>query len=625
MTTTPPGTSPSDAAETGLLFDPMTVLLGLLRRWHILLAYTAVAAVLGIATALRFGTRSFEAETVLVHNPLPPIVDTDSSPTKLDTLLRLVAIEPNLAEMRKRLGLPYELKRLAAACEVDGARKTDLMVLHVRWPTAKQAADIANVLRDVFLESQRDSHRREVRRYVNAIEERLAGALRQLEAAQDALHAFVNTHSIVDFDQRARRYIDEMRATSDLYEEADKERLALDHQKAELDRRLDRVIVPSARYTMTGLGQQLRGLLDKTRDLAAASAAAKERAARLKADREHIKGKLDQLPRLQRELLTLRREVVAREADRGNIEATLAKARGMEGSDECGFNIVTEAGVPARPSRSNRRMIAIGVAALGSILGLVVTAGMVLADTTMKSRAEVEMHLRVPVLAALPHEQSGHRLFPGREDSVFAEDFRIMARTLRQRVPGRGARVLVTCATHGEGATLVASNLAACFGRQDERVLLVSSAARQNTGPDEFYGQILADDATPKGLGEFLSYDVHDVDDILHPTLLPGVDCIPHATEAVVPEMLACQRMRELLDDVSRRYSLVLLDAPPVLPYADAQALTQWSDSIVFVIRSQHCPLASLREAVNRLKVHGVPFAGAVLTDVADIYMDKYV
>jgi Mrp family chromosome partitioning ATPase len=44
--------------------------------------------------------------------------------------------------------------------------------------------------------------------------------------------------------------------------------------------------------------------------------------------------------------------------------------------------------------------------------------------------------------------------------------------------------------------------------------------------------------------------------------------------------------MAELIEDLRRKFRFILLDSPPVLPYADARALAPLVDGVIFVCRA---------------------------------------
>jgi len=80
-------------------------------------------------------------------------------------------------------------------------------------------------------------------------------------------------------------------------------------------------------------------------------------------------------------------------------------------------------------------------------------------------------------------------------------------------------------------------------------------------------------------------------------------------------ELLNGHRMRHLLCEAAKDYDLVVVDAPPLLPVADAQVLTSVVDAAIMVVRSGACPHDMLCSAAGLLqpKIVGVVLNGVRL------------
>ena len=172
-----------------------------------------------------------------------------------------------------------------------------------------------------------------------------------------------------------------------------------------------------------------------------------------------------------------------------------------------------------------------------------------------------------------------------------------------------------------ERKTLTIANLAACFGRQDERTLVVDGQIRSVESEIDLRYMIAERDKPLKGLGEWLSFDVNDINEIIWPTVLPGVECIPHVEAAVTPDLLGAFRMKELMETLSEQFSLVLIDAPPVGDFVDTEILAQSCDAIIFIVRCRACVSSGLKKSVERMRKTGVPVVGFVINDVDQLYL----
>ncbi|RMG46938.1 MAG: hypothetical protein D6723_16675 [Acidobacteria bacterium] len=820
MERTPIPNDRADDIDAGseLPFDIRTFLLGLLRRWPIVVISTILFAALGVAGALLFGSRTYKAETVLLYKPSSVAgVENDLYvPPPLPTQLHLVKLQSNLEEVRRRLKLPATLKALGAACDVVVERKTNLMIIRVEWDSPDMAAAIANTLRDVFLENQRRLRRTEVGKDLRDLEKRLEAIRQQLKKADAALKEFTTTHNVVDLEQETQWYLDELTSIELLLEQAQVEKKTIEKQMKNLDRiiedlkrrvakeqaqsaqlealsdvnlriqrlreliqedkqyrarlaeltqkelelerakkllaeglisevefgkikadyerqkaltidtdqikqwkaemeRLDRVVVPN-QNGLTPSGEILQDMMRKAFDLQLQHVAVADKVEHLNEARARIKARLDALPALQREYVALNREVQSLENEKQQLENVLVKVRRVYESEASDFTIISEARPPVLPSQSNRKLIFLGIAALGPLMGLFIIVLLELADMTIKSGSELSIRLGVPVLGVLPRLPAGRQLIPGKVESELIEAFKIIARRIRYAVPKRGARLLIVSAQHGEGKTSLAANLAACLGRMDERVLLIDAQVRSGSQPPSLAQMLLAEESarngngrrplTPieavflqpvqnfaqfirrtipekawrtlpqitqrhprlaataarvkdwfhhrfeqmrslhpptgvagqhhtlrelitnghqslKGLGEYLSFEADQPDDVIWPTVLAGVECVPRIKEPVIPDLLGSRRMQALLDEVSSRFSLILIDAPPVLPYVDAELLAPWCDAVIFVVRSRMCRVGTLRRALDRLRATGAPIIGALLNGVDPLYLEE--
>jgi Mrp family chromosome partitioning ATPase len=69
--------------------------------------------------------------------------------------------------------------------------------------------------------------------------------------------------------------------------------------------------------------------------------------------------------------------------------------------------------------------------------------------------------------------------------------------------------------------------------------------------------------------------------------------------------------MRSLVDDLGKRFDIVLIDSPPVLPVADALILSGYADTVLLVVAAGHTRRAELRRAVEKLAQASAPWWAA--------------
>jgi Mrp family chromosome partitioning ATPase len=93
-----------------------------------------------------------------------------------------------------------------------------------------------------------------------------------------------------------------------------------------------------------------------------------------------------------------------------------------------------------------------------------------------------------------------------------------------------------------------------------------------------------------------------DVGDVILRTDIPKLCLIPAGKHhEYVTELLASQRMVELVNEIGKRYQdrIIILDGPPILSTPQTQVLTGLVGQIVFVIEAAKTPQAIVEEALN--------------------------
>ncbi len=99
------------------------------------------------------------------------------------------------------------------------------------------------------------------------------------------------------------------------------------------------------------------------------------------------------------------------------------------------------------------------------------------------------------------------------------------------------------------------------------------------------------------------------------PFLSPHSIFITHGSDADNPaELLEQPQFRSLLQELSNRFDLVVLDSPPVLSVSDARLLARMSDSTVYVVEWDRTSRREARLGFNMILQTGAGIAGVVLS-----------
>lgn len=272
------------------------------------------------------------------------------------------------------------------------------------------------------------------------------------------------------------------------------------------------------------------------------------------------------------------------------------------------FNAPADAGEPAHPAAhtsaptEHTNLAAAGSAlsgvqasrVAGATVGAAGSARAVEFPSLEISAARVEPHL-----VALTDPRSPH-----------AEQYR----SLRTRVLHAAERrklqaLVVTSAGPAEGKTITALNLSWMLAQTDgARALLVDGDLRRPCA-----GEYLDLDL-PVGLSEVLAGEVRLDESIvrLEPSglhLLPG-----GTTRDDVAELLSGPKFSAVLAELRRMFDYIVIDAPPLGIFADANLLINRADSALVVVRSgktRYATLDRVLEPLPRERLLGVVLNGA--------------
>jgi polysaccharide biosynthesis transport protein len=241
----------------------------------------------------------------------------------------------------------------------------------------------------------------------------------------------------------------------------------------------------------------------------------------------------------------------------------------------------------------------------------------------VKSGTEAEQAFGHPVLGTIPlmrlsvngsRSSQSSSLVQGMVDaplSELGEAVRSTRLTLRFANPHQIAprAILVTSSVSGEGKSTAAMLLAASSAASGQRTILMDCDLRHLSISEAFGMPQL-------GLVDLLegTADIAEVT-IQEPTT--GIHVIPAgAVASNVADLLASERMRELIATLRERYDYVVLDASPLLPVVDALALATMIDKVLVVVEWGRTPRDVVLQGLNTLRPEAHRIAGIVLNKV---------
>jgi len=400
-------------------------------------------------------------------------------------------------------------------------------------------------------------------------------------------------------------------------------------QVREIDDQIQAVI----QETKKELGSLLRTYQTREQDLL-------EKMNRLREENQRLPEKALQMVRLQR-------EVDLQAALYSQLKEKYQETLIQESSKVDEVSIVKPAVLPVRPFNiPSKLMIVVTGIVVGLIIGLIFAFLVELIDTSMGTIEDVEELLQVPVLGVIPLLQGDEktkrrsdRRDPSitrmqdlvthfKPESMGAEAFRTLRTNLQfLRLETKGKVFLITSSFVQEGKTLNAVNLALIMAQAGNKVLLIDADLRKPL-VHKIFGLPEAPGLTDYVLGNYQWKDIYNtisdvmlgdfgIDDILK---TPGMDNLHIITAGTRPpnpsEILSSTRFRDFLQEVEQDYSFIFIDAPPILPVADAPEIATLVDGVFLVYKVGKIGRGVLKRAKSNLENVDAKLVGIILNNV---------
>lgn len=249
---------------------------------------------------------------------------------------------------------------------------------------------------------------------------------------------------------------------------------------------------------------------------------------------------------------------------------------------------------------------------VGALLGLAVARWRQATDRGIASAEDLEAVTGTPVLGAVAHDRTTPEaplLTSLSPQHPRAEAIRILRTNLQFVDVDHDRKVVaVTSAVEAEGKTTTACNLAIALAQSGLRTALVEGDLRRPQVAESFGLE------NTVGLTTVLVGRV-GLQEAMQETEVPGLDVLASGARPPNPaEIVQTGAMERLVSDLRQEYDVVLVDAPPLLPVADAAILALLADGALLVVRHGRTGQDQLRAAVDRLDVVGARLFGTVLS-----------
>jgi polysaccharide biosynthesis transport protein len=358
---------------------------------------------------------------------------------------------------------------------------------------------------------------------------------------------------------------------------------------------------------------------------------------------QEMKGAMDQMNHVA-QYSTLKKEAETNRQLYNVLYTRVKEASISAESKSSNIRVVDQARVLDTPTRPRRTLIS----AVGLFVGLI--GGVMIAflrdtfDTTIRDVHDVKRLTGISAISIIPtfERKNGTRLQGlGLDFGLLGEKEQHQADAAQRfALEGSGSpeaealrglqtsimlsrndppqAIQIVSAFPGEGKTVLAINLAVAFSRHSKTCLVDADLRRP--GIAKVFGV-----SREQGLGKvligsaLLDHVLADLPDLKNLTILPA-----GAPTENPGQLFVSQSMDNILRVLRQRFQYVVIDSPPIIPFADGRAIATLVDGLVFVGRNGFTSREAMARSIELLtQVNAAPIIEVVLNDAGHASLES--
>lgn len=512
------------------------------------------------------------------------------------------AIDLFVDSIEARPGTQFDLARvseLSAIRSLQGAlmisekgKESDVIGAALEGGDPVLTSTILNAIGEEYVRQNAQRTQEEAEKSIAFLDQQLPLLKAQLENAEDEYNKFRSVHGAVNLGAEATALL----------------------QSSAL-----------AQQRIADLRQQRGQLMARFTDDNPAVIAIDRQLAEAAKSQEELAGQTRSLPPVEQGLVRLQREVSVDTNIYTNLLNNREQLRLLKAGRVSNVRMIDAAVPPESPVRPKRAVLVVAAVMTGLFAGsaivlmrhrlkrgvsvadeIEVGTGLAVFAAVPRSRIQQTLTRRPPRSATGPNTVLAHTaVFDPAVESL--RSFRSALEHLLQKADNRV--VLLAGPTPMVGKSFVSVNLAAVFGASGKRVLLIDADLRRGS-----LNRHVGVPSTP-GITDIVERR-QEYGEVVQRDVMPGVDFV--ATGGYVTnasELLREKSFSEFVDWANGAYDLVLIDAPPILPVADAGIIGKLADTVFVVARQGATSVVDLRESIRRFEQVGVPIRGVIFND----------
>ncbi|ROS01508.1 uncharacterized protein involved in exopolysaccharide biosynthesis [Sinobacterium caligoides] len=662
--------SNDDEDDKGFDFDPRTLWLEIRFKLLIALMVAAFVTVLLNYFILKDALPKYSAMAVIIRHQknmgytqnIPYLYLQLDASTVIETFL----VEQNVRRIADRLGEQYSAEALIGKIKVENVGRSAIINVKAKWHTAQGAADIANAISEIFLESYRKIQNASAEKIRHYYQQELIIAKTNLSKLNQNIDKFKKKNNIYSYKNKVASLYEKrteleiklvkLKLTKTEMEENTKG-IALKLQGlpeivviSTLNRSNDEELMASLRdeldtiqHRYTRENPKVQNLLKKIELFEQQLQQRKEtKNDNKKASIQHTTGKNDLYLELEvqqiryqlaLEAVLLQTEQLTNEIDSINYELNkisslteqydnlvilvesakrhvismdtrLTEAKIAIEANTSDYDILERAKPSAETDLSLRSFLGLTGGIVFALGGCVIIVLREARNSTVKTNFELNRHLAVESFGTLPDKSTV-------DITTFYSHFQLISEAIQQRLDSTENHLnLIASLSGGEGKSFVINELAEAYSRQQKKILIIETLYEQNTQEEQY--------SINKAL-----YSLDRQQKLHFINLSSQADKgYFHFDQAVFLDTLDHERIAFFIKKMNQHYDMILWEC--FIPTNHLQlfsSLCRHAGVITLIAKSRSTERDDINRLYNHLQANDAPQLGVIVNHVKKDYL----
>lgn len=197
--------------------------------------------------------------------------------------------------------------------------------------------------------------------------------------------------------------------------------------------------------------------------------------------------------------------------------------------------------------------------------------------------------------------------------SMFSESIKSIRTNLQFSAIDKELKtILITSPSVGNGKSFVSANLAAAYGQDGKKVLIIDCDLRRGRQHEIFNVM----NQTNSGYSNLILNfkDEVKLSRYVIKTEIKNIDIIPTGPTPPNPiELLASKNNADVIKELRKHYDIIILDCPPVLGISDTQVMIRHADANVVVVASGETQMELLERCKKTFETANGKLDGVII------------